>query len=285
MSWFYAKNGQQQGPVTDADLSAKVASGEIRADTLVWRAGMPEWKTYREVAGVTPVPAAAVPMAVASTPETAAPDEGPKLRLSPIADTQYCSECGRPFPGRELVSYGNRMICAECKPVFFQRLAESGETRQQGTNVDLEYAGFWIRWVAKFVDALVLMLILAVIGAITLLPMILKNGEPNPAVLGLFQVGAYGLQYVVWPLINGFFVARYGASPGKMALGLRVVRPDGSTVSGGQAYGRAFAELLSNLICSIGYIIAAFDNPEKRALHDRICDTRVVYKRSVVSRQ
>jgi len=36
-------------------------------------------------------------------------------------------------------------------------------------------------------------------------------------------------------------------------------------------------ELLSRIICDIGYIIAVFDS-EKRALHDHICNTRVVFQ-------
>jgi hypothetical protein len=39
--------------------------------------------------------------------------------------------------------------------------------------------------------------------------------------------------------------------------------------------GRYFAKMLSSLTLLIGYIIAAFDE-EKRSLHDRICNTRVV---------
>ena len=39
----------------------------------------------------------------------------------------------------------------------------------------------------------------------------------------------------------------------------------------------AFAELLSGMICDIGYLIVAFDS-QKRGLHDHICNTRVIYK-------
>jgi uncharacterized RDD family membrane protein YckC len=35
---------------------------------------------------------------------------------------------------------------------------------------------------------------------------------------------------------------------------------------------------ISAFILMIGYIMAAFDS-EKRALHDRICETRVIYSR------
>ena len=52
---------------------------------------------------------------------------------------------------------------------------------------------------------------------------------------------------------------------------------DGSKISYQRAFGRAWADILSGMICYIGYIIAGFDK-EKRALHDHICQTRVIYK-------
>jgi uncharacterized RDD family membrane protein YckC len=60
-----------------------------------------------------------------------------------------------------------------------------------------------------------------------------------------------------------------------MALGLKVVRPNGGPVSPGRAFGRYFAKWLSSMTLGIGYIIAGFD-AEKRAMHDMIVDTRVV---------
>jgi uncharacterized RDD family membrane protein YckC len=47
----------------------------------------------------------------------------------------------------------------------------------------------------------------------------------------------------------------------------------------GRAFGRYFGKLLSAIILGIGYIMAAFDS-EKRALHDMICDTRVIKQAS-----
>ena len=72
-----------------------------------------------------------------------------------------------------------------------------------------------------------------------------------------------------------FFLGKFGATPGKMACKLKVVRPDGERISYARALGRHFAEMLSGIILYIGYIMAAFDE-EKRTLHDRICDTRVI---------
>jgi uncharacterized RDD family membrane protein YckC len=76
-----------------------------------------------------------------------------------------------------------------------------------------------------------------------------------------------------------FFWVRYGATPGKMALGLKVVNPDGGPISAGQAVGRYFSLILSGLILCIGFMMAGWDD-QKRALHDRIAGTRVIRIRS-----
>ena len=55
-------------------------------------------------------------------------------------------------------------------------------------------------------------------------------------------------------------MSRVGATPGKMVLGLKVVRPNGAPVSLGRAVGRYFAKLLSSLTFCIGFIIAGFDS-------------------------
>ena len=49
-SWFYASNGQQQGPYPEAQLRDLIARGTVRADTLVWSEGMAGW----EKAGTIP---------------------------------------------------------------------------------------------------------------------------------------------------------------------------------------------------------------------------------------
>lgn len=68
-----------------------------------------------------------------------------------------------------------------------------------------------------------------------------------------------------------------GASPGKMLLGLRVRRPDGTAIGFGRAVGRTLAENLSGCLLLIGYLMAVFDD-ERRTLHDRLADTRVEMK-------
>jgi len=83
---------------------------------------------------------------------------------------------------------------------------------------------------------------------------------------------AIALAYESWFLVNK------AATPGKMVLSLEVVRTDGGKITWGLAIGRYFAKILSSWpTLWIGYIMAGLDD-EKRALHDRICNTRVIRK-------
>ena len=50
MEWYYAKNGQQMGPVTLEVLRAMISSGEVAPADLIWREGMAEWTPAGQVA-------------------------------------------------------------------------------------------------------------------------------------------------------------------------------------------------------------------------------------------
>jgi hypothetical protein len=44
MQWYYSKNGTQLGPISEADIRAKITSGEIAASDLIWKEGMGDWQ-------------------------------------------------------------------------------------------------------------------------------------------------------------------------------------------------------------------------------------------------
>ncbi len=249
MDWYYAAGGTQAGPVSDAALADLVRTGVVRAETLVWHAGLAGWVPYIQLAAPAPAPeaaAAAGPLAVGGT--------------------TFCSECGRPFSPNDLVRFGERWVCGNCKELFAQKLREGVAPR--GT---MEYGGFWIRFVAVLLDGIILFVVSLVVNR--LLAVGLTPGDIGSAMafagLGVLIQMAIGATY------EGVFVGQFGATPGKMTMRLKVVMADGSRVSMPRAFGRYFAKLLSSLTLLIGYIIAAFDQ-EKRALHDYICNTRVI---------
>jgi GYF domain 2 len=53
-SWFYASEGQQQGPYPEIQLREFLARGTITADTLVWTEGMANWQRAGEIPGLAP---------------------------------------------------------------------------------------------------------------------------------------------------------------------------------------------------------------------------------------
>jgi hypothetical protein len=51
-SWFYASQGQQQGPYPEAQFRELIGRGTVRSDTLVWSEGMAGWQKAGEIAGL-----------------------------------------------------------------------------------------------------------------------------------------------------------------------------------------------------------------------------------------
>jgi uncharacterized RDD family membrane protein YckC len=188
---------------------------------------------------------------------------------------QPCYECGKIQDQSAMIQYSGSWICADCKPVFMQKLKEG-----VAVTGSLRYAGFWIRFAAWIIDFIILYVVNLVLNLI-FFPLIAgatKPGSPpSGAVLGLVLF-LIGIEFLIHFGYHTYFVGKLGATPGKMACGIRIVSPTGEPISYGLALGRTFAHMLCWLTLTIGYIIAAFDD-EKRGLHDRVCGTRVIYAR------
>jgi hypothetical protein len=73
-SYFYAENGKPVGPVTLAEIQAKIAAGVIKPDTLVWKSGTPSWVEARRLTEIAPL-FAGTP-APAPAPSSATVDDG-----------------------------------------------------------------------------------------------------------------------------------------------------------------------------------------------------------------
>jgi len=251
MNLYYEVGRRQYGPVGKTELQELIRAKKIDAGTPVRPAGTEAWQQL----GVF----------VRNRSGKTAPKSSPAEYSSAL-----CSECGQAFAADELIRFRNSPICAGCKPLFVQKVKEGVSVA--GT---MEYAGFWIRFVAFSLDAF----LMGMVNMVVFIPLgILIPLQPdNPWIAVSFMPLYMLLQYVLPAAYDTWFIGKYGATPGKMACKLKVVVEDGSRLSYLRAFGRHFAKWLSALILGIGYVMAAFDE-QTRTLHDRICETRVVQK-------
>ncbi len=259
MPWFYVDpQGSQQGPVDDQTFNSLVSAGSINAETLVWQEGMPEWLPYNQAVGQ------AQPAPVGAPPVAAAAQATPGQALVP------CPTCGLQVPGTDLIPSGPTQVCPSCKETHLQTLLE-GKEASLGT---FNFAGFWIRFVALFIDSILLMVVQFGIGFLLAFG---TDYDPLATDQPFGLVDALGtvMGVLYYTLMHGN--PRTQATLGKMVVGLRVITEDGGDVSYARAFGRYLSTILSTITLLIGYIMAGFDE-EKRALHDRIAGTRVVYK-------
>lgn len=138
------------------------------------------------------------------------------------------------------------------------------------------FAGFWIRGAALFIDSLILqvfyMLLYPVLALFGTSEEKLASGESLPLLFALLAV-----QILISGCYHVWFVKKYAGTPGKILVGLSVVRADGLPMTWSTAILRYLGTWLSSLTLGMGYVLAAFDD-EKRTLHDHLAKTRVLKK-------
>lgn len=100
------------------------------------------------------------------------------------------------------------------------------------------------------------------------------DAQPDLWLLLRFQLIFTAIYTAVSLVYSVGFQGRFGATPGKRLLGLRVVSLEGLPLGYGGAFRRYCAELLSVLSFGLGYLMVLA--PEQRALHDIITGTQVV---------
>ncbi|MFV2196041.1 RDD family protein [Nocardiopsis sp. LOL_012] len=147
-------------------------------------------------------------------------------------------------------------------------------------------AGFGRRLGARCIDyVLALVTAVALFILMALLVVLLTGSDETSDAQG--EVWAF-LFFFGWGALLFFydwlFLAAWGATVGKMIVGVRVVRTDGGPLTQGQSVGRsAFFGLPQTLpvlgnLAALGESMAALSE-DRLALHDRVCGTVVVRTR------
>ncbi len=197
----------------------------------------------------------------------------------------FCSACGQPMVG---FSVGRAAAATPTEPgaTVYAPPAQAG-WQAPAAPAGVAYAGFWLRFVAFIIDALVLYFV----GIIVTLPFAasmgmgmrgMMTGRP-PNIEGMLPLIHTMIRLTLirtvlnWLYYSLLESSAWQATLGKKALGLEVTDLDGNRISFGRATGRFFAKIISSIILGIGYIMAGFTE-KKQALHDILAGTLVIRK-------
>jgi uncharacterized RDD family membrane protein YckC len=199
----------------------------------------------------------------------------------------FCSNCGQAFAVAAAVARAPMMSSPLAAPIAGGVATVPAYTGYAAVP-RVEYAGFWVRFLAFLIDN-------AVMGigfVLILIPLIFLTGlggfigeiHPNQDMndVGIFILfGLLFLAATVSLLLTWLYHAlmessEWQATVGKRLLGLVVTDMAGQRVSFGRATGRHFAKIITNMVPAfIGYIMAGFTE-KKQALHDMLAGCLVL---------
>ncbi len=155
------------------------------------------------------------------------------------------------------------------------------------TAPSLPYGGFWIRFLAYFIDRIVVGVVAAPFYFILLVPRLIpiiqnaqRTGEPpSPEMIGAILGAAFTFGLValgcVWLYDALLTSSSWQGTVGKKVLRLKVTDEAGNRIGFGRATGRFFGKILSGMIMYIGFIMVGFTD-RKRGLHDMLAGTLVM---------
>ena len=133
---------------------------------------------------------------------------------------------------------------------------------------EYELAGLIDRFAASIIDGFLLILPLMIIGGA-----IGASGHHLPAQLAQFIFFAVPIGYH-WL----FWTRRGGQTPGKFAMGIRVIKTDGGQIGDVDALIRAIGYHVSAMLFGLGFVWALLDR-NNQTWHDKMARTYVVRSR------
>lgn len=241
MEIWIGRDGERHGPYKESDVRQWLRSGQVSRDDLGWYEGLADWQ----------------PLSVLF------PDERPSAAPPPMQSAPASPYSAPPMP-------------------------------QAVTTTSLEdYAGFWQRFGAWVIDLAVLLVPAAIIyqsmggftAYMTLLGHVREGLTAGPEMTEAMKAYAEATRPAsIAVVLLGFLyyslfeASKWQATPGKLALGIRVTDVNGQRLSIGRSALRNTARLLNllnGLLALICYLPVAWTQ-RKQGLHDMVASTLVL---------
>ena len=129
------------------------------------------------------------------------------------------------------------------------------------------YAGFWKRFAATMLDAMLLLCgaALCQLGGIDPVHWIRVGDASVPGLVLVFGAAVA----ICWSYWSGFESSPLQATPGKLAVGIYVTDLQGERLDFLSASARFYGKILSTLTLGIGYLMAGTTR-KHQALHDLV---------------
>jgi uncharacterized RDD family membrane protein YckC len=181
---------------------------------------------------------------------------------------QPCARCGSGFCTDCVVTIHGQPYCAVCKTEKLLDV-QSGTDRGQLllATIGRRFAAMWIDWMIFLIAAVGLI----VMGSLFLKP----GGDDSPLFIALI-ISGLAVYFIGFIIYEGLMLSRRGQTLGKMALKIKVIRPDGSPITTGQAWGRSSLRgIMVHVLLLLNYI-PALATKERTCIHDLVAGTRVV---------
>ncbi len=241
MEIWIGRDGERHGPYQEEDVREWLRSGKVSPADLAWYEGLADWQ----------------PLSVLFR------DEVPTA--SPAPDNPYA---------------------APTSPL---------QALPQTTAAALEdHAGFWKRVAAYILDAIILyvpnLLIMKAMGGDAAQEtmkqaLLAAPGDPH-AMLAAYEqfYSTMGTAMIITTVLAWLYFAvcessRWQATPGKLALSIRVTDLQGNRISFPHALGRYLAKFLSVITLGIGFLMVGWTQ-RKQGLHDKLAKTLVLNGRA-----
>ena len=216
MNILVAKNGSQLGPFSESDLRAKLTSGEFSPSDYAWHEGMTAWAPLGQLIGD-------------AAPATAVPHPAPDLAPQPYHPPGTQTASPQPYSAPQTY---NSPYPAQYQP---------GAPTPWGAQGAAGYGGFWRRFVAIIIDVILVSIIAFIVGLV--LGIVLGVAKVDRQTIGYAgNVIGFVLQWLYFALFES---SASMATPGKLAMGMKVTNLNGAGIGFGQATGRYFGKIVS----------------------------------------